>query len=85
MASVHFDSWYLYSTVHSLTMLNLPLVIKMYTVLQPPAGLGNPEVFSFLYLLKPNYGGWGLVEMICLSQRIYILEKLLHFSHGFTV
>jgi len=55
--SVHFDSWYLYSTVCSLTMLNLPLVIKMYTVLQPPPGLGNPEIFSFLFLLKPNYGG----------------------------
>ena len=34
-------------------MLNLPMVIKMYTVLQPPPGLGNPEIFS----LKPNYGG----------------------------
>ena len=55
--SVHFDSWYLYFTVCSLTMLNLPLVIKMYTVLQPPPGLGNPEIFSFLFLLKPNYGG----------------------------
>ena len=29
----------------------------MYTVLQPPPGLGNPEIFSFLFLLKPNYGG----------------------------